>query len=93
MSYGIGTMPNASDVYAEVKEKQVVGEIAKIRLHVIDAKDYKSMPNFVKDQIGGDITITVSKDDLPFFEKDKVNVLVSLTGDERQQEYTARIKP
>jgi hypothetical protein len=94
MVYGIGVIPNASDVYAKVKEKYLVDEkVAKVTLQVLEAKDYRSMPNFVKDKIGKNITITVAKDDLPYFQKDMVNVLVSLDGDQKQQFYTARIKP
>jgi hypothetical protein len=48
----------------------------------------------VKENIGKVITIVVSKDDLDFFKaKDEVNLLISLSGDERGQFYTARIKP
>ncbi len=93
VDYGIGVIPNAGDVYAEVKEKVLAGNVAHITLHILEAKDYNSMPNFVKDQVNKDITITVSKDDLPYFEKDRVNILVSLEGDGKQQSYTAKIKP
>ena len=93
MSYGIGATPNAGDVVAEVKGKVPMGNTAEVTLHVLEVRDYQNMPNFVKDKIGKDITITVSIDDLPYFEKDIVNVLISFVGDERQQLYTARLKP
>jgi len=92
MGYGISVAPNASDVYAKVKGKTINGELGKVRLLVLEAKDYNQMPNFVKDKIGQDIEITVSKDDLKYFEREDVNVLVSFIGDEKQQSYTARIK-
>ncbi len=70
MVYGIGVIPNASDVFAKVKEKYLVDEIvAKVTLQVLELKDYQSMPNFVKDKIGKDITITIAKEDLPYFIK------------------------
>jgi hypothetical protein len=92
----VSIIPNASDIHAIVKEKRVDEKenVAYIKLHVITADNYKSMPNFMKENIGKVITITVSIDDLNFFEKDKeVNLLVSVSGDERQQFYTGRIKP
>ena len=92
MGYGIGIQPNASDVYATVKEKKVVNETGYVTLHVMEAKNYKSMPNFVSDQIGKNITVVVSKDDMPYFSKENVNVLISVIGDEKHQEYTARLK-
>jgi hypothetical protein len=58
----------------------------------MSAKDYKEKSNFVKEKIGEEIDITVSKQDLDYF-KDTVNVLISFVGDEKQQFYTARIKP
>jgi hypothetical protein len=58
----------------------------------MSAKDYKEKPDFVKEKIGEEIYITVSKQDLDYF-KDTVNVLISFVGDEKQQFYTARIKP
>jgi len=93
--YLVNIIPNASDVHAIVKDKRVQEKdnTAYIKLHVIRADNYKSMPNFMKDNIGKVITIVVSKDDLDFFKKDQVNLLVSVSGDERHQFYTARIKP
>jgi hypothetical protein len=91
----VTTIPNASDVHAFVKEKQVEekGNTAYVKLQVISADNFRSMPNFVRENIGKVITIVVSKDDLDFFkEEDEVNLLVSLSGDERGQFYTARIK-
>ncbi len=93
MGYGISVAPNAGDVYAKVKGKTVIGNLGIVKLFVLEAKDYNKMPNFVKDKIGKEIEITVSKNDLTFFEKENVNILVSLTGDEKQHSYTARIKP
>lgn len=92
MGYGIGVAPNASDVYAKVNGKTINGELGRVRLHILQAKDYNQMPNFVKDKIGKEIEITVSKDDLKYFEREDVNILVSLIGDEKQQSFTARIK-
>ena len=92
----ISIIPNVSDVHARVKERLVDEKenIAHIRLHVIRADDYESMPNFVKECIGEEITLTVSKDDLDFFKgNEEVNLLVSVSGDERHQYYTGRIKP
>jgi hypothetical protein len=92
----VTTIPNTSDVHALVKEKQVEEKenTAYVKLQVISADNFRSMPNFVKENIGKVITIVVSKDDLDFFkEEDEVNLLVSLSGDERHQFYTARIKP
>jgi hypothetical protein len=92
----VTVIPNASDVHGLVKEKQI-GEkenTADVKLHIISADNYMSMPNFVKDNVGKVITIVVSKEDLSFFnEEAEVNLLVSLSGDERQQFYTARVKP
>ena len=93
MISGIGIVPNVSDVYATVKEKKIINDVGHVTLHIIEAKDYESMPNFAKDQLGKDITVVVSKDDLPCFNKESVNVLISVIGDEKGQEYTARIKP
>ena len=93
MGYGISAAPNASDVYAKVNGRTIIGELGKVRLLVIQAKDYNQMPNFVEDKIGKEIEITVSKDDLKYFERDDVNILVSLIGDEKQCSYTARVKP
>lgn len=93
MASGIGIIPNASDVYATVKEKKIINGTGYVTLHVIEAKNYKTMPNFVSDQIGKDITVVVSKDDIPYFSKENINILVSVIGDEKHQEYTARIKP
>lgn len=93
MGYGIEATPNASDVIAEVIDKMSMGKIAKVSLHVLEARDYQNMPNFVKDQIGKDINITVSIDNLPYFEKNIVNILISFVGDEKQQMFTTRIKP
>lgn len=93
MASGVGIMPNASEVYAIVKEKKIANETGYVTLHVIEAKNYKSMPNFVSDQTGKDITVIVSKDDIPYFDKENVNLLISVIGDERHQEYTARLKP
>ena len=67
MSYGVGIMPNFSDVYATIKDKKIINDVGYVILHINEARDYNSMPNFVKDQIGKDITITVSKDDLSYF--------------------------
>ena len=93
MSYGIGIIPNSSDVYATVKDKKIINDVGYVTLHINEVKDYNSMPNFVKDQIGKDIMIVVSKDDLSYFNKENVNVLISVIGDEKGQEYTAKIKP
>lgn len=93
MGYGISVTPNASDVYAKVNGRTIIGELGKVRLLVLQAKSYNQMPNFVEDKIGKEIEITVSRDDLKYFERDDVNILVSLIGDEKQQSYTARIKP
>lgn len=93
MGSGIGITPNAGDVYATVKEKKIINDTGYVTLHIIEAKNYKSMPNFVSDQIGKDITAVVSKDDIPYFSKENVNVLISVIGDEKNQEYTAKIKP
>lgn len=93
MASGVGIMPNASEVYAMVKEKRIINATGYVTLHVVEAKNYKSMPNFVSDQIGKDITVIVSKDDIPYFYKENVNVLISVIGDEKHQEYTARLKP
>lgn len=50
----VSIMPNASDVHAIVKEIYVDDKenIAHIKLHVIRADNYKSMPNFMKENIG-----------------------------------------
>ncbi len=93
MGYGVSAAPNASDVHAKVKGTKRAGEIATIRLFIVEAKDYDQMPNFVKDKIGKEIEITVSKDDLKFFERAEVDILISVAGDEKGQSYTARIKP
>ena len=93
MDYGIGVTPNAGDVYTKVKGRTIDGEVGKVKLFVVEAKDYQHMSNFVKDRIGKEIEITVSKDDLAFFDKEDVNILVSLIGDEKQQSFTARVKP
>ncbi len=93
MVNGIEVTPNASDVVAKVKDKIPIDKTANVTLHVLEANDYQNMPNFVKDKIGKDITITVSIDDLPYFDKDVVNVLISFVGDDRGQMYTAQIKP
>jgi hypothetical protein len=93
MNSGVSIMPNSSDVYATVKEKKIINDIVYVTLHINEAKDYKSMPNFIKDQIGKDVIVVVSTDDLAYFNKDNVNVLLSVTGDERGQQYTAEIKP
>jgi hypothetical protein len=93
MGYRVSVAPNASDVYAKVKGITSTGDIATVRIFVIKAEDYKKMPNYVKDKIGREIEIAVSKDDISFFEKDEVNVLVTMIGDEKGQSYTARVKP
>jgi len=93
MANGIEVIPNASDVVAKVKDKTAVNKTSNVTLHILEANDYQDLPNFVRDKIGKDITITVSIDDLPYFGKDIVNVLISFVGDERGQMYTARIKP
>jgi hypothetical protein len=93
MANGVSIAPNASDVHAIVKEKHVTNGIAYVRLHILTAEDYKLMPNFMKENIGKDIVVMVSKDDLSFFDKKEVNVLVAVSGDERGQFYTAKIKP
>jgi uncharacterized membrane protein len=90
---GVSISPNASDVHAIVKEKYTKNGIAYVTLDIIAAEDYKSMPNFMKENIGKDIVVMVSKDDLSFFDKKEVNVLVAVSGDERSQFYTAKIKP
>lgn len=91
----ISIIPNASDVRAIVKDKLIDEKenVVYIKLYVIRADNYKSMPNFVRENIGKEITLTVSKDDLDFFKKNEVNLLVSVSGDERRQFYTGRIKP
>jgi hypothetical protein len=90
----VSIMPNASDVHATVKEIHVDDEenIAHIKLHVTKADNYKTMPNFMAENIGKDITIPVSKGDIDFFKKGEVNLLVSVSGDERHQSYTGTIK-
>src|SRR5215212_6786711 len=96
MNSGVGVIPNASDVIAVVKRKWEDSRqknIGYVKLHVLSANDYKGMPNFLKEETGKEIDITVSKEDLDFF-KDTVNVLISFIGDEKQQQfYTARRKP
>jgi hypothetical protein len=92
----VTTIPNASDVHALVKEKRVdeKGNTAYIKLQVISVDNFRSMPNFVKENVGKVITVLVSKDEVDFFkEEDEVNLLISMSGDERGQAYTARIKP
>ena len=64
-----------------------------MRLFIVEAKDYEQMPNFIKDKIGKELDIVVSKDDLSYFDREEVNILVSLIGDEKGQSYTARVKP
>lgn len=88
-------MPNASDVHGIVKDKLIdeKEDVVYIKLYVNRADNFKSMPNFVKEDIGKEITLTVSKDDLDFFERNEVELLVSISGDEKHQLYTGRIKP
>jgi hypothetical protein len=93
MGYGVGVTPNMSDVYAQVKGITSSGDIATIKLFIIKADDYEQMPNFVKDKIGKELDITVAQSDIDFFEKDEVNILISMIGDEKGQSYTARVKP
>jgi hypothetical protein len=90
---GVNISPNASDVHAIVKEKHATNGVAYVTLHILTAEDYKSMPNFMKENIGKDIVVVVSKDDLCFFDKNEVNVLIAVSGDEQGQFYTAKIKP
>jgi uncharacterized 2Fe-2S/4Fe-4S cluster protein (DUF4445 family) len=93
MGYGVGVMPNTSDVYAKVKGITSSGDIATVKLFIIKADDYEKMPNFVKDKIGKELDITVAQSDIDFFVKDEVNLLISMIGDEKGQSYTARVKP
>ncbi len=93
MGYGVSVAPNTSDVYAKVKGTTSNGDIATVRLFIVEAKDYEQMPNFIKDKIGKELDIIVSKDDLSFFNREEVNILVSVIGDEKGQSYTARVKP
>ncbi len=93
MEYGVGVIPNASDVYAKVRGITSSGDIAIVKLFIIKANNYEKMPNFVKDKIGKELEITVAQRDIDFFEKDEVNILISMIGDEKRQSYTARVKP
>jgi hypothetical protein len=93
MGYGVSVAPNTSDVYAKVKGTTRSGDLATVRLFIVEAKDYEQMPNFIKDKIGKELDIVVSKDDLSFFNREEVNILVSVIGDEKGQSYIARVKP
>lgn len=93
MGYGVGVTPNVSDVYAKVKGITSSGDIATVKLFIVKADDYEKMPNFVKDKIGKELEITVAQSDISFFEKDEVNVLISMIGGEKGQSFTARVKP
>lgn len=93
MGYGVSVAPNTSDVCAKVRGTTRSGDIATVRLFIVEAKDYEQMPNFIKDKIGKELDIIVSKEDLSFFDRDEVNILVSVIGDEKGQSYTARVKP
>jgi hypothetical protein len=93
MASSVSIVPNTSDVHAIVKNTTPIDEedVANVTLYIISAKDYKSMPNFMKDNVDKNITVIVSKDDLNFF-KGEVNVLVSVFGDEKGQFNVAKPK-
>lgn len=93
MATNVGIRPNAGDVHAIVKASRSENETAHVVLNILNVRDYESMPNFINGKIGEDIEIVVSKDDLNFFKVGKeVDVLVSVSGDQRGQFYTATLK-
>ena len=94
MGKGVSVVPNASNVHAKAREITSNGDVATVRLFIVEAKNYEKMPNFVEDKIGKELDIVVSKGDLSFFERrEEVDILISVIGDEKGQSYTARVKP
>jgi len=95
MAAGVSIIPNTSEVHAIVKQRSIVdGEkTARLTLYVLSANDYNGMPNFMKENVGKNVTVVVSGDIIHCFEHDEVNILVSVVGDERGQFYIAKPKP
>jgi hypothetical protein len=88
MAAGVSVIPNNSEVRGLIKEKSIDNAgVSRLTLYVISANDYNGMPNFMKENIGKNITVLVQSNKLHCFKSNEVNMLIKLSGDERGQFY------